>query len=102
MQPAATSAVHRELHPEQYDLSSTTLGLDKVAARLELVSVQMARLEEVLKAPLHVVQVQRGHKVKLPSTFAEVVGEPGEKPAGAPQRETPLMTTEEVDALMGW
>jgi len=61
----------------------------------------MARLEAVLTAPLHMVQVKQGRKVKMPTTFAEVVGEPGEL-QHARQREMPLMTTEEVDALMGW
>ncbi len=88
MQPADRSAVYRETHPDEYDLSSTTLRLDKIAQRLEAITVILVQTQ-LLAGNQTAVKADQ-----LPTRFEQLFEEV--KPR--PPRE--LLSIEEVHARM--
>lgn len=91
MQPPSESAVMRALYPEQYDLTATTYRLDKIAARLEALTVIAVQQQLLLG---NQSEVAAG---KLPTSFDQLFEEAKPEPERAE-----LMSFAEIDARMGW
>jgi hypothetical protein len=95
MQPPEKSAVMRALYPEQYDLTATTYRLDKIAARLEALTV-IAVQQQMLLGNQSEIRPE-----KLPTSFDQLFEEA--KPT-LPELsdEDMLAAFAEIDARMGW